>query len=362
MEGVDCTNACYGGTNALFNSVNWLESSAWDGRYALVVCGDIAEYAAGPARPTGGAGIVVMLLGAHAPLVIDRGLRASHMEHAWDFYKPHLSSPFPVVDGHLSQTCFLAALDACFHRYCDKFEKRNGAPFLLHDSAAPAADFFVFHSPYNKLVQKSFARLYYSAHVLGCAGDRAADIAAALAAFPVPASKSLLPAARADPAYAASLTDRALEKALTGLAKADYEARVAPAARLPQRLGNMYTGSVYAGLLSLVAEKRAELAGKRLMMFSYGSGLAASMFSITVGSSAEAAAALDRIAAVADLDARLDARELRTPVDMNAVLHEREQQHHNDGSFTPEKSPALWDGEFYLVSKDDKGKRVYAKA
>ena len=32
LEGVDSTNACYGGTAALFNSVNWVESSAWDGR------------------------------------------------------------------------------------------------------------------------------------------------------------------------------------------------------------------------------------------------------------------------------------------------------------------------------------------
>ncbi|XP_036355245.1 hydroxymethylglutaryl-CoA synthase, cytoplasmic-like [Octopus sinensis] len=31
VEGVDCINACYGGTAALFNSINWLESSAWDG-------------------------------------------------------------------------------------------------------------------------------------------------------------------------------------------------------------------------------------------------------------------------------------------------------------------------------------------
>ena len=42
IEGVDSTNACYGGTAALFNSLNWVESSAWDGRYALVVAADSA--------------------------------------------------------------------------------------------------------------------------------------------------------------------------------------------------------------------------------------------------------------------------------------------------------------------------------
>jgi 3-hydroxy-3-methylglutaryl CoA synthase len=44
MEGVDNINACYGGTAALLNSSAWMESSSWDGRYALVVCGDIAVY------------------------------------------------------------------------------------------------------------------------------------------------------------------------------------------------------------------------------------------------------------------------------------------------------------------------------
>lgn len=42
IEGVDSTNACYGGTAALFNCVNWVESNSWDGRYGLVVCTDSA--------------------------------------------------------------------------------------------------------------------------------------------------------------------------------------------------------------------------------------------------------------------------------------------------------------------------------
>ena len=81
LEGVDSTNACYGGTAALFNSVNWVESSAWDGRLALAVCADIAVYAAGAARPSGGAGAVAMLIGPGAPLVLDRGQSCSEPSH-----------------------------------------------------------------------------------------------------------------------------------------------------------------------------------------------------------------------------------------------------------------------------------------
>jgi len=36
VEGIDSTNACYGGTAALFNSVNWIESSSWDGKVTVL--------------------------------------------------------------------------------------------------------------------------------------------------------------------------------------------------------------------------------------------------------------------------------------------------------------------------------------
>eukprot|EP01036_Dinobryon_divergens_P040684 gene40684-53818_t len=88
VEGITNVNACYGGTAALFNSIAWIESSEWDGRYALVVCGDIAVYEAGPARPTGGCGAVAMLLGPNAPLVLEPGIRSTHCLDIYDFYKP----------------------------------------------------------------------------------------------------------------------------------------------------------------------------------------------------------------------------------------------------------------------------------
>jgi hydroxymethylglutaryl-CoA synthase len=36
LEGVDTTNACYGGTAALFNALNWIESSSWDGKELMI--------------------------------------------------------------------------------------------------------------------------------------------------------------------------------------------------------------------------------------------------------------------------------------------------------------------------------------
>lgn len=40
VEGIDTTNACYGGTAALFNAVNWVESSSWDGKLCLIIYSD----------------------------------------------------------------------------------------------------------------------------------------------------------------------------------------------------------------------------------------------------------------------------------------------------------------------------------
>ena len=76
------------------------------------------------------------------------------MEHAYDFYKPDLSSEYPVVDGKLSIHCYLRALDQCYQRYAERAECGSDKPFTIG-----SGDFYVFHSPFTKLVQKSFARL-----------------------------------------------------------------------------------------------------------------------------------------------------------------------------------------------------------
>lgn len=113
VEGVDTYNACYGGTAALFNTVAWMESRAWDGRYGLVVCVDIAELGDEKAF-LDGAAAVAMLVGPDAALVLEPE-RTSHMMHTWDFYKPvGWVDPFPLMrDGKHSIDVYTACLDGC---------------------------------------------------------------------------------------------------------------------------------------------------------------------------------------------------------------------------------------------------------
>ena len=51
---------------------------------------------------------------------------------------------------------------------------------------------------------------------------------------------------------------------------------------LAKMLGNIYTGSLYNGLVSLLCDDTIDLSNKKVMLFSYGSGCAASMFFVHV--------------------------------------------------------------------------------
>jgi len=153
IEGVTSINACYGGTNALFNSFNWVESNAWDGRKAIVVMSDIAVYKKGPARPTGGAGCICFLIGPDAPITIEP-VRASFVDHQYDFYKPDAGSKYPTVDGQISISIYLNALRQTMSTFETKYVTRYGA-----SKKVPSYydfSYFCFHTPYSKMVQKSF--------------------------------------------------------------------------------------------------------------------------------------------------------------------------------------------------------------
>lgn len=304
VEGVDTINACYGGTNAVFNTVNWVESSAWDGRDAIVVAGDIALYAKGNARPTGGAGAVALLIGPDAPIVIEPGLRGSYMQHAYDFYKPDLTSEYPVVDGHFSLTCYTEALDAAYRAYSQREAKlsangsANGNGADASKTSLDRFDYLCFHAPTCKLVQKSYARLLYHDYL----GD------------PNNTAFAEVPGEVRDMDYKKSLTDKVVEKSFMALTKKRFSERVSPTLQVATLCGNMYCASVWGGLASLISHvDSATLQGKRIGLFSYGSGLAASFLSARVVGSTE------QISKVLDIPNRLNARRAVSPETYESV-------------------------------------------
>ncbi|XP_022164022.1 hydroxymethylglutaryl-CoA synthase 2-like [Myzus persicae] len=336
VEGIDTTNACYGGTAALFNALSWMESSAWDGRLAVVVAADIAIYAKGNARPTGGAGAVAMLIGPNASLVIERGLRGTYMNHAYDFFKPDLTSEYPVVDGKLSIECYLNALDQCYKSYLSKCDG-GGANVDLN-----GFDSFVFHTPYCKLVQKSLARLYLNDFVNSDAKEKD---------YPGLGQYK-------DVHLPSTFFDRDIEKTFMERSKTVYEDKTKPSLLLASRVGNMYTASVYSGLVSyLVSLPPEHLPGKKIGVFSYGSGLASSMFSIRVVDN-DLQSLIGNMKKGMD---RLEERKRLTPEQFTEVLDVRQKSLHQ-APYTPvSNKDQLFPGTWYLSSIDEMHRRYYER-
>ncbi|KAL6556786.1 hypothetical protein OROHE_006662 [Orobanche hederae] len=352
IEGVDSTNACYGGTAALFNCINWVESSSWDGRYGLVVCTDSAVYAEGPARPTGGAAAIAILIGPNAPISFESKLRASHMAHVYDFYKPDLASEYPVknssepsnlvVDGKLSQTCYLMALDSCYKSLCDKYEKLEGKQFSIAD-----AKYFVFHSPYNKLVQKSFGRLLFN------------DFLRSASSIDEAAKEKLAPfsSLTSDESY----QSRDLEKVSQQVAKLFYDTKVQPSTLIPKQVGNMYTASLYAAFASLLHSKNSTLAGQRVVLFSYGSGLSATMFSLRFNEG-QHPFSLSNISNVMNVSEKLKSRHEFAPEKFVEIMKLMEHRYGSKDFVTSkDECSRLAPGTYYLTEVDSKYRRFYAR-
>lgn len=342
IEGIDTTNACYGGTAALLNAVSWIESSAWDGRLALVVAGDNAVYSSGSARPTGGAGAIAMVIGPNAPLIIDRGVRSSCMKHVYDFYKPNLKSDYPIVDGQLSIQCYLSALDTCYQTYRKKVIDKYNRNVTLDNF-----DSFLFHSPYCKLVQKSLARLAFI-DFLNTSKEEISKKYPELEKFH---------GIKLEETY----LNKDIEKAFINLSKNIFMQKTQPSLMIPSQVGNMYTPSVYSGLASLLISKSVkELAGTKVGVFSYGSGFCSTMYSITITKDYNEKSDLMKItSSLSYIKQQLDARQKVSPADYTKVLELREQNCHTVPYVPQSNIKNLFPGTYYLVQVDEKYRRTY---
>ena len=150
--GTDQYNACYGGTAALLNCFNWLQSTNWDGRWAIAIPTDIAD-APPQYRFMVGSAAVAVLAGPDAPLQLERE-RVTHILDHWDFYKPiGWHSMAPIVDGPYSIEVYFSCLDACSRQ----LKERVGYGNAIEDH-----DFLVFHLGSGpKFVKHAFERMVY---------------------------------------------------------------------------------------------------------------------------------------------------------------------------------------------------------
>lgn len=286
-----------------------------------------------------------MLIGPNAPLVITRGAKATYMSHAYDFYKPNLESEYPIVDGKLSITCYLKAVDKCYTVFKERLKRVS----LKDDIGLDYFDGLLFHSPFCKLVQKSVARLLFN-EFMGDESEESHEKYKNCEKFRKLTQED-------------SYSDKELEKRFVELSKELFEEKTKPSLLLATEVGNMYTASLYSCLVSyLISKPIDEIAGQNLLLFSYGSGLAATMYSISISSDSSRGSPLHRcIASVAHVKDTLAKRIKIQPEEFTKVMEHKEKTHHL-APHTPEvKLDRIQNGAYYLEKKDDQHKRTYKR-
>jgi hydroxymethylglutaryl-CoA synthase len=317
IEGVDNYNACYGGTAAFLNTMAWLQSPAWDGRYGLVVCVDIADFADHQAF-LNGASAVALLLGPDAPVVLERE-RATCMINSWDFYKPvGWKDAYPMMpDGKHSIDCYMACLDMCYRKLSEKVYQ--GQPGNLVEDH----DYFVHHCTSTYLCKRAFKRVCENAY---------------------PKSDEIVEGIFGTVGPAGGMAIKLKEQQTL------YENKAEPATLITKRVGSSYTASCYTNLYSLFATVGEALLGKRIVVYSYGSGSASTMYRLTV----RGMPTFDR-----DVFATLDARVKHEPKSYLDMITAYTASTYGRYDFKPSDWGGKQPGAWYLTAVDELGKRFY---
>ncbi|WP_462399545.1 hydroxymethylglutaryl-CoA synthase [Lacticaseibacillus pantheris] len=207
--------ACYGGTAGLMTARDYV--AAHPDKTALVIAADIARYGLNSGgEVTQGAGAVAMLISANPAIMTINDDSVFMSRDIMDFWRP-VYTDLALAKGKYSTEQYIKFFDDVWARY----QQQTG--LTLDDFAAVN-----FHLPYTKMGLKAF--------------------------------RTALP--------------EVSEDKQTALLDAYQESTV-----YSRRIGNIYTGSLYLGLVSLLENDGHVQAGDRLGMFSYGSGAVGEFFS-----------------------------------------------------------------------------------
>lgn len=149
VRSYEVKHACYGGTLALRQALEWKWSGAGAGKAALVIASDVALYALGdPGEPTQGAGAVAMIIGD--PAVAEVATTSFPFSSpAFDFWRP-VGQSFPSVDGQLSLDCYKQAVAECFRSMIGERDPNE---------VLSAYRAMCFHVPFPKMVKKAVLHL-----------------------------------------------------------------------------------------------------------------------------------------------------------------------------------------------------------
>ncbi|WP_277631259.1 hydroxymethylglutaryl-CoA synthase [Atopococcus tabaci] len=215
---VELKQACYGATAAIQLAMGHIALNPES--KVLVLGSDIAKYGLrSGGEPTQGAGAVALLISANPRILALDKEQALLTEDIMDFWRP-IHSDKAFVDGKFSNESYIKFFTTVWNEYKEKTGR------TLDDMAA-----ICFHLPYTKMGRKAFR----------------------------------------------AIIDEASEEVQESL-KERYEESIA----YNKVVGNIYTGSLYLSLLSLLEQGEELTEGARIGLFSYGSGAVGEFFSGTL--------------------------------------------------------------------------------
>jgi len=209
--------ACYAATPAIQLAKDYLAQRP--NEKVLVIASDTARYGINSGgEPTQGAGAVAMMI-SHEPSILTlNDDSVAYTEDVYDFWRP-TGHKYPLVAGALSKDAYIKSFQESWNEYA----RRQGKTLSDFESLC-------FHVPFTKM------------------GKKALD----------------------------SIIDNADETTQERL-KSGYE----DAVYYNRYVGNIYTGSLYLSLISLL-ETRDLKGGQTIGLFSYGSGSVGEFFSATL--------------------------------------------------------------------------------
>ena len=269
---MEVKHACYGGTASLQMASAWVRSQAAPGKKALVVTTDLPGNQFGqPAELTPGTGAVALSVSAE-PRVLALDLASGYAaREVYDTARPTATGHW--VDEVLSLGAYLDLLELSYAHYRSQ---RGDVPL------ADDLDHLVYHMPLESLVRKAHEIL------LGESGSGNGD------------------------------------------AGRSFDRMVAPSLRYCAETGNIFSGTLYAGLAALIDSDPGPRPGARVGLYSYGSGSCAEFFAGTVAASARSVVGARRIGS------RLAARRRLSMADYERIVLEREAKALCP-EFTPER-------------------------
>lgn len=270
----DCRNlevkhACYGGSGALNLALAWLHSEAEDGDKALVICTDQSRaHFNKPYEFVMGAGAVAMLLSRDAGFfTLDRGLSGLFTHEVSDLIRP--TSRIEAGHSETSLLSYIDAVDTAFKRYGVKTAAKRGVELNTLPRVREWFTRQIYHAPFGGITRRAHRA------VMRTLPDFNAKVVAA-----------------------------------------DYEERVLPSLAFNRRMGGTYAGSVFISLLTLAGESNPG-DGRRVGLYSYGSGSTGEFYSGCFGPQSAA------VAASANLPGLLDARLALTVAEYEAAERAR---------------------------------------